>query len=609
VHLNNNTVYHTERRLFIETKLVLVLLLNITLTSAFETKISIPASGYEKILSASIGKLDGQVGYGDYHIVASGPTDFAIADNGKVFILDNYNSRIVVYQNGVWERNIDYSGIISYAYAMTVHDDCIYILNLRAHQTMSYIVKISFDGAVLSKYDFYYQDNPIDIEKFIVYDDNVIALSYQLSQDETERQCFVLDDETLKVVKSKSIFQVSTNSETNTNLRFGETNYPILINDNIPYIQPCNYDQSGYIFLKYANDNGETIRQYKTNGELVGVVNSSVICKDSIYVKNNTFVTNEGDVYLSIALPNEYSIVKANIDSPETFDMNKSFINNETLDQVNVTLDNTILATDFTQPQVTATQAISTGNSMANLTWSIASANNTSSTSTITVPPTYRNVGVGTSFIGIPYCWGGMMGLTSIGSNEYMEKFTDSIASGYKAGNINTSSGYVSNSAGIDCSGFIAICYGQTVKNNTSWYLNNFGHAYANSNYSLLKPGDYLVKNGHIMLVVQLINTTQIRVLEATTQSALGIYRVVNRIISSTYYNEFTPMSAYHRPGTVWYYNPYQHYHKCYFSGCTSTVKLDAATHDFVLNIPKTLYTCTVCGYSTPVGGGISSIS
>jgi cell wall-associated NlpC family hydrolase len=589
--------------------LVLVLLFNITLTSAIETNIRFPANGYEKILSASIGKLNGQVGYGDNHIVASGPIDFAVADNGQVFVLDNYNNRIAIYRNGEWNRNIDYSGIISHAYAMTVHDDSIYILDLNASETMSYIVKISFEGVVLNKYDFISQDNPIDIEKLVVYDDNVIALSYQLTQDEAERQCFVLDDETRRVVKGISIFQANANSKTDTNVRFGETNYPILINDYTPYIQPCAYDRFGNIFLKYANDNGETIRQYNTYGELVGIVNSSVICKDSMYVKNNTFVTNEGDVYLSIALPNEYSIVKANIDSPETFDMNKSFISNETFNQVNYTLDNSILATDFTQPQVTATQAISTGNSMANLTWSIASTSNTSSTSTITVPPTYRNVGVGTSFIGIPYCWGGMMGLSSIGSTEYMKKFTDAIASGYKAGNINTSSGYVSNSAGIDCSGFIARCYGQTVKNNTSWYLNNFGHAYANSNYNLLKPGDYLVKNGHIMLVVQLVNTTQIRVLEATTQSALGIYRVVNRIISSTYYNEFTPMSAYHRPGTVWYYNTYQHYHKCYFSGCTSTIKLDADEHDFILNIPKTLYTCTVCGYSTPVGGGISSIN
>lgn len=559
---------------------------------------------HEMIISVPIGCEDGELGYGDSDIVKSGPTSFAVAENGDIYVLDNYNNRIAIFSDGKWIRNIDFSKFVEHGYIMTLYDNYIYLLDHNCFQGYSFITKISLEGEFQERYLFDSKDMPQNVSELTVINGQITAIYYKDSPDEIERSCYVLDNVTKCVVKSSAVVSVHYTNNMTAKISYSNNNWFIKIDTESAVITPIGKDSFGNLTVKYIDDIGETIRKYNVNGELIGVIFSDDVYKGTVYIRNNTFFTNDdGVLYMSIGYADRMVIAKAAFCSPSALEQHGQ-VNELYVSDLVQTKPKAVLATNFTQPSVTGAQAISTGNSMANLSWSIISTSNTTSTSLITVPSPYLNASVGTSFIGIPYCWGGMMGTTAIGSSEYMKKFTDAISSGYKAGNINTSNNYISNSAGNDCSGFVARCYGHTTKNNTSWYLNSFGHAY--DNYSFLQPGDYLVKNGHMMLVVQRIDASHIRVLESTTQN--GINKNINRIITSTYFNNFTPMSAYHRAGNTWYYTSTQHYHKCRFAGCTSTIKFDSAAHNFVLNSSQTLYICTVCGYSTSAGGGTTAM-
>ena len=97
-----------------------------------------------------------------------------------------------------------------------------------------------------------------------------------------------------------------------------------------------------------------------------------------------------------------------------------------------------------------------------------ASVNHTPSTSTKTSPVHLTSSNSGNQ-TGIPYCWGGMNGIdtgTYTGStSQYMKNFSDALSGGQTAGNINTSSsGFVSGTAGLDCTGFVSAAYQFTFK-------------------------------------------------------------------------------------------------------------------------------------------------
>jgi hypothetical protein len=99
-------------------------------------------------------------------------------------------------------------------------------------------------------------------------------------------------------------------------------------------------------------------------------------------------------------------------------------------------------------------------------------------------------VGMNTS---VPYCWGGFMNVT---------KFNEDIQSGVSAGDVCSIQGGNCGgngagstcAAGVDCSGFISICWGLTTKYGTE-QLNNISIAY--TDMSGLQPGDILNKPGH----------------------------------------------------------------------------------------------------------------
>lgn len=115
--------------------------------------------------------------------------------------------------------------------------------------------------------------------------------------------------------------------------------------------------------------------------------------------------------------------------------------------------------------------------------------------------------------MGIPYRWGGIDG---------PEEFDRKLANGLVAG-AHSQYGILSCATGIDCSGFVALC----------WGLSPSGHAYSTSNlrqiagkpkynwFADMKPGDVLNKPGsHVVLFTGYNPDGTINVCEASGSKA-----------------------------------------------------------------------------------------
>lgn len=139
-----------------------------------------------------------------------------------------------------------------------------------------------------------------------------------------------------------------------------------------------------------------------------------------------------------------------------------------------------------------STSGITRSNVMSNakayhssFTWTCASKNLKALTNW-TCP---RYVSGAGSYSYMPYCWGGFSSTS---------QFKTAMNSSGRVGNINTStSGRVSNTYGLDCSGYVSRCWGLTKKYATSTISN----VSTQISYSNLKQGDAINKSGsHVVL-------------------------------------------------------------------------------------------------------------
>lgn len=126
---------------------------------------------------------------------------------------------------------------------------------------------------------------------------------------------------------------------------------------------------------------------------------------------------------------------------------------------------------------------------------------------TPTTPTTESPKQLGTTakqVAGIPYCWGGMNGWdtgTYTGSTEpNMINFDTALSKGQTAGNVNTSApGYVSGTAGLDCSGFISAMF----KFNTKLSTSSIPSYFTKITWSQVAPGDIANYAGHHVYMIK----------------------------------------------------------------------------------------------------------
>jgi len=177
------------------------------------------------------------------------------------------------------------------------------------------------------------------------------------------------------------------------------------------------------------------------------------------------------------------------------------------------TLDRAQTSVIANLPLTTRAAMIATAKKLADHTWTCEARNLQASCSR-----TYRcDWKPGQRVTGIPYCWGGVDG---------PEAFDRRLAQGLAAG-AHSRYGVLRCAAGVDCSGFICLC----------WGLSLSGHAYSTSNLRLIagkpkynwftdmKPGDVLNKAGsHVVMFAGYNRDGTINVYEANGGAARVIF-------------------------------------------------------------------------------------
>jgi hypothetical protein len=142
-----------------------------------------------------------------------------------------------------------------------------------------------------------------------------------------------------------------------------------------------------------------------------------------------------------------------------------------------------------------------------------------------------RYIGSAGNYSSMPYCWGGFSSTTA---------FSTGLANGGRVGNINTStSAGVSNTFGLDCSGYGSKCRGLSSHYGTG----QLGQVSQEISWSALQKGDALLNAGsHVMLYSTTDTYGNYIVYESTMSN--GYDRVLINTRSATGLTSYTPMKC-----------------------------------------------------------------
>ena len=204
---------------------------------------------------------------------------------------------------------------------------------------------------------------------------------------------------------------------------------------------------------------------------------------------------------------------------------------------------------------------------------------------------------------GIPYCWGGYNGIDTVSYEGYRGiRFEDIITQDasdgqlYMTGNIN--SVIVSNTIGLDCSGYACSAYGFTSRTNTEGFL--FNNAYGHEVVGELQSMDLIVKaNTHCYLYDDKVEypsgLIQYWVYDCTRGG--NIDRTSRRLINVP--------SGYTYLRLCYTYDPdaSSTYHTYSCSACGITDEEEPHTFGNYVSISASSHAkiCTACGYQTNV--------
>jgi cell wall-associated NlpC family hydrolase len=132
-----------------------------------------------------------------------------------------------------------------------------------------------------------------------------------------------------------------------------------------------------------------------------------------------------------------------------------------------------------------------------------------------------RHISSAGTYTCMPYCWGGFTSTS---------EFAPGLNNGGRAGNINTNDFYVSNTYGVDCSGYVSRAWGLTSKRDTE-KLPNISTAITRSE---LQAGDILNKAGtHVVLFDKYDSSGNYVVYEATKNNSYDRVVYNARTVSS----------------------------------------------------------------------------
>jgi len=149
-----------------------------------------------------------------------------------------------------------------------------------------------------------------------------------------------------------------------------------------------------------------------------------------------------------------------------------------------------------TQNTITRNDVETRALNMINYKWSYSATNNTKTDSPLVVTKPTQLGTTSETQTGIPYCWGGFDSLDTASYQAAWKNFGEAVSQGAYTGNTNDEAGlgYISGTAGLDCSGFVQSAFNiKDYKQSTSTLLSNY---FTQINMSDIQHMDILIAAG-----------------------------------------------------------------------------------------------------------------
>ncbi len=497
-----------------------LLLSALLVVSLFSTNVNfVEASQADKVM-ASLG-VNNLISYKeDVEGNLNGPEDFTV-DNNDIYLLDSTDNKVIKFNNG---KVVDTIKLNDKALKIASKNKNLYALNIdltitkydaNGNASSIELDRNKIDEAVV---DF----QVIDTNLYVATTEGNSGMTYKINEagelvDSFEGRIF--DENTLyrnELIPEKGKSVGHSCKLTVTDLKTGTEKVLNLTSKHwLIGAQYLGTDEKGNYRIKMfemmtQNDNTvlveETVRIVKPNGVLTGIREKA---KQKKSVPNQIKVY-KNEVYELNNLENTVEIIKVAAPKSDSVQKFKS------------KLDNMVEPMEIAQePSYRITRATIMSNAKAYhsaFTWSCTSANLAAMTN-YTKP---RYVGSAGSYTYMPYCWGGFSSPT---------QYKTGLSNGGRVGNIYTGTGaYVSNTYGVDCSGYVSRAWGLTTKYGTSTIMNVAFYINASS----LLQGDALNYSGsHIVLFEKFDANGNYTVYEATTWNSYDRVAHTVRTVSS----------------------------------------------------------------------------
>lgn len=399
------------------------------------------AENEELILTVEAGSGEDEFLY-KHAELTYGPDDFYVG-NDKILLLDTCGRRIMVFSSeGDWQVNIELTDVTGIPQSFECLDDKIYVFD-----TDHMIYTYSYDG-ILQRID---------------------SVGIDINNISSDGSSLILEEDSS--CRYIAAFEENDISKTELELAGGdiETSLTTDIADTMVYTDRLIADTESEFYMTNqiyeTNDIIGEIRITKvTDGE---VVSSEVIDRDGwYYYPLNFYQVEENCFYYMRDMEDYVQIFKVDFTGEIQDTTLEARIDAAESELTNAEESNVQLSS-YTTLSKTRIAAYNTAISYVNCTWPLSEKNKTVISGTALPAYISSTTSLPKTMVGVPYCWGGCVTIS---------EFLSQIDAGYQAGNIDTTSSLsrVSNTTGVDCSGFMSKIYGLSYTTTAGFYNSNY---------------------------------------------------------------------------------------------------------------------------------------
>ncbi|MEG1502513.1 MAG: hypothetical protein RR370_03890, partial [Synergistaceae bacterium] len=401
-----------------------------------------------------------------------------LSDDGTIYILDTHNKRIITFFRSshisLADSFLDLS-FCKFPSRIWLFYGYLYVLD----ESENVLYKIKTHSNNIKKIPLPEGLEGIFIEELFTVNRTIILMEESFGET---KNYFIAGDE---IIKSDKINCAVSLDKLKANIQLGNSKWSVELSDS--FIEIAGIDKDGNLYLVVKEYVPNTcvflselsIRKYDLNGNLLGcaLIDQS---EWSAFPRRCVKVDSNGDIFILVCDFGRVAVQKVTLGNYYISKMSELVNEAKTIEaKLNSNVTKETINVSYSRAQVRKRT-----NDMAYLSWTLYRENKIPPSGAalpqyILETPTTQT---GTQMSGIPYCWGGMNGLETLGSQEYKQKFHTQIVKAYgsakySAGNISGDGSYKSGTAGLDCSGFVAAAYNMITndKKNANWFLNTGG--------------------------------------------------------------------------------------------------------------------------------------